>query len=166
MRAAPGLWRILPALALWLAAAGRPAAAPAQQPEVLELDAGGIPVLLERVPNGVVAAQVFIRGGAANLTPQNAGIERLLFEAAERGTEKYPKDLFHARLAGTGTTVSGNAGYDYSTFAMRTVRESWDEAWDLFTQALLKPALPPNEVVLAREQLLNAVRQRRDNPDA
>lgn len=149
--------------------AAPPPAAPlrGQAPRVEPFEAAGVPVLLKRVEtNQVVAAQLFIRGGAANLSPETAGIERFLFAAAERGTEKYPKDLWHARLAATGSAVSGSAGHDYSTFALRTVRDSWDEAWDLYTQALLHPTLPPEEVELVRGQLLNAVRQRKDNPDA
>lgn len=137
----------------------------AQEPEVVELDAGGVPVIVKRVPNGVVSAQVFLRGGSANLTPETAGIERLMLEAATRGTERFPKDVFNARLAATGTTIAGTAGHDYSTFALRTVRDSWDEAWDLFADALLRPALVPQEVELARGQILNDVRRRRDNPD-
>ncbi len=135
--------------------------------EVESFDVAGVPVLLKRVgTNQVVAAQLFIRGGAANLTPETAGIETFLFQASQRGTEKYPKDVYSARLAITGTSVAGTAGYDYSVFALQTVRDSWNEAWDLFTQSLLHPTLPTAEVELVRAQLLNAARQRRDNPDA
>jgi zinc protease len=150
------------AWAVVLAAA--PAAAAAQ--EVEELEAGGIPVVLKRIEaNEVIAVQLFLRGGAALLTPENAGIDRFLLSAALRGTEKYPKDVFHARLAATGTAIGATTAHDYSVFAMQTVVESWDEGWDLWTQALFHPTLPPQEVELVREQLLNAVRQRRDDPD-
>lgn len=132
-----------------------------------EFEASGVQVLLKRIEaNEVVSVQVFIRGGAASLTSEMAGIERFLLEAAQRGTEKYPKDSLSARLAATGTSLSGSAGYDYSVFAMQTVRDSWDDAWDLQAQVLLHPTLPPAEVELVRAQLVNAVRQRRDNPDA
>jgi zinc protease len=142
-------------------------AAGLQEIEVEEFEVAGIPVILKRIEtNQVVSVQLFLRGGAANLTPETAGIERFLFLASERGTEKYPKDAYHARLAATGSTVSGSAAYDYSVFALQTVRESWDEAWDLYTEALLHPTLPPEEVELVRAQLLNAVKQRKDNPDA
>ncbi|MBA2565081.1 MAG: insulinase family protein, partial [Gemmatimonadetes bacterium] len=137
------------------------------QARVEEFEVAGIPVLLRRIEaNEVIAVKLFIRGGTANLTPRTAGIERFLFAASERGTEKYAKDLWYARLASTGTRVAGAAGYDFSTFSMETVLGSWDEAWDLYTQALLRPTLPPSEVELVRGQILNSVRQRRDDPDA
>jgi zinc protease len=161
--------RALAALAAALAATAiLPArAALAQRPEVEAFEAGGIPVLLERIQtNRVVAAQLFIRGGAANVTPETAGIESLLFETSQRGTDKYSKDVYSARLAATGTSIEGTAGYDFSIYALQTVRDGWDEAWDLFTQSLLHPALAPSEVELVRARLLNAVRRRRDDPDA
>jgi zinc protease len=116
--------------------------------------------------NQAVAAQLFIRGGAAAVTPETAGIETFLFQASQRGTEKYPKDVYSARLAATGTSVAGTAGYDYSVYALQTVRDSWDAGWDLFSQSLLHPTLPAAELELVRAQLVNAARQRRDNPDA
>lgn len=141
-------------------------AGPRQETGVEAFEVAGVPVLLKRVEaNEVVSAQLFIRGGAATQSVETAGIDRFLFEASRRGTEKYPKDVFNARLAATGTSVDGSPGYDYSVFRLQTIRDSWEEAWDLFTQALLHPTLPPEEVELVRGQLLNSVRQRRDNPD-
>lgn len=164
---------VLLAVVVALLTAGASAAFPhpvlvqAEDQDVQEFEAAGLPVLLKRVTtNQVISVQLFIRGGAANLTPENAGIERFLFAVSTRGTEKYPKDLYNARLAATGTSVSGSAGYDYSVFALQTIRERWDEAWDLYTQALLQPTLPAAEVDLVRAQLLNSVKQRKDNPDA
>jgi zinc protease len=160
-------------LAAALAAPARPAAAgPGPQGagpdgQVESFEAAGVQVLLKRVQtNQVVAAQLFIKGGTANLTPETAGIENLLLQASQRGTRMYAKDAFNARLAATGTTLAGTAGYDYSVLALQTVRDSWDEAWGLFAEALLHPTLAPAEVELVRGQLVNAVRQRRDNPDA
>lgn len=158
--------RGLPALAAAavLAASLVPARAGAQ--DVEEFEADGIPVVLKRLEaNEVVAVQLFFRGGAALLTPENAGIDRFLLTANQRGTERYPKDVFHARLAATGTAIGATTAHDYSVFTMQTVVESWDEGWDLWTQALFHPTLPPAELELVREQLLNAVRQRRDDPD-
>jgi zinc protease len=127
----------------------------------------GIPVIFKPVTaNDVVAVRLYVRGGSGNLTPGNAGIEDFMLEAATRGTSKYDKDAFTARLVETGTKIHADAGYDFSTLALLSVKQHWNEAWDLFTQAALHPTFPAAEVELVRGQLLDAVRRIPDQPDS
>lgn len=132
-----------------------------------EFSAAGIPVIYERITgNEVVAVRLYLEGGSANLTPQMAGIENFMTSAATRGTEKYSRDAFAARLAATGTEITAEANPDYTVIALKAVGEHWDEAWDLFTEAVLRPAFPPEEVDLVRDQIVNQLKGRLDNPDA
>lgn len=150
---------ILAAIALAPALSGQ--AAPATRFSV-----SGIPVIYKPVrANDVVAVRLYIRGGSGNLTPANAGIEDFMLEAATHGTVRYDKDAFNAKLTETGTSITADAGYDFSTLAVQGVRQNWNEAWDLFTQAALHPTFPAAEVELVRGQLLDAVKRIPDDPD-
>lgn len=143
-----------------------PGATRAQQPAVTEFSAAGIRVIFKPVPaNDVIAVRLYLRGGSANLAPQRAGIEELAGQLATRGTEKYSRDAFAALAARTGTVIGASARHDYTVIALRAVRDFWNDAWDLFTQAALHPTFPDSEVALARDQLLNGLRQRPDDPD-
>lgn len=58
-------------------------ASPARAGNVEEFTVNGLQVLLKKnSANEVVVAQLYIRGGVLNLTPELAGIEPLLFDAA------------------------------------------------------------------------------------
>ena len=81
------------------------------------------------------------------------------------GTEKYTKDGFAARAARTGAEVGSETTHDYSVLTLRSVREYWDDSWDLFVQAALHPTFPDTELALVRAQILNDLRQRADEPD-
>lgn len=152
---------ILAAVCLTVAGAIR-----AQQPAVSEFTAGGVRVIFKPVPaNEIIAVRLYLRGGSANLTPQRAGIENFIGTLSTHGTEKYSKDEFAALAARTGTTVEASVTHDYSVISMQAVRDFWNDAWDLFTQAALHPTFPDSELALVREQLLNGLRQRPDNPD-
>jgi zinc protease len=132
-----------------------------------ESTAAGMPVIYERIAgNEVVAVRLYLKGGSANLTPSMAGIENFMTSAATRGTEKYSRDAFAARLAATGTEITAEANPDYTVISLKAVGEHWDEAWDLFTEAVLRPAFPPEEVDLVRDQIVNQLKGRLDNPDA
>jgi zinc protease len=155
---------------LWVFVAALPclaAVSPAQQAGgATKFQVSGIPVILKPVTaNDVVAVRLYIRGGSANLSPSNAGIENFMLETASHGTARYSKDAFNERLTETGTSISSDAGYDYSSMALQGVRQHWNEAWDLFTEAALKPTFPASEVELVRAQLVDALKRIPDDPD-
>lgn len=153
----------LAALALAVPAAGR-----AQQPaEVTEFTVAGIPVIYKPIrANDVIAVRLYIEGGSANLTAENAGIENLMTAAATHGTERYTRDAFAARSSATGTAIGATANPDYTFLSLQAVSEHWNEAWDLFEQAALHPTFPDEEVALVRDQVVNQLKGRLDNPDA
>jgi zinc protease len=127
----------------------------------------GIPVVFKPVrANDVVAVRLYLRGGSANLTPANAGIEALMLEAAQEGTTRYAKDVLNERLVETGTTISSEAGYDFSVLALRGVRQHWNEAWDLFSQVALHPTFPASDVEIVRARMLDQVKRIPDDPDS
>ena len=133
----------------------------AQQVAASRFQVSGIPVILKPVTaNDVIAVRLYIRGGSSNLSPSNAGIESFMLEAATHGTAKYSKDAFNERLTETGTSISSDAGYDYSSMSLQGVRQHWNEAWDLFTEAALKPSFPASEVELVRAQLVDALKRK------
>jgi zinc protease len=157
---------VLFALALAFPVLGR-AQDEARGPVVSEFSAAGIPVIYKPIEaNEVIAVRLYLRGGSANLTAETAGIENFMTAAATRGTEKYSRDEFAARSAATGTAIGGNANPDYTVITLQAVSEHWDEAWDLFTQAALHPTFPAEEVGLVRDQIVNQLKGRLDNPDA
>jgi zinc protease len=138
----------------------------AQTVSTSKFDVSGIPVIFKPVrANDVVAVRLYLRGGSANLTPANAGIEDLMLQSATHGTSKYDKDAFNAKLVETGTTISSSADYDFSTLSLQAVRQNFNEAWDLFTQAALHPTFPAAEVELVRGQLVDAAKRIPDDPD-
>ncbi|HEU4748126.1 MAG TPA: pitrilysin family protein [Gemmatimonadaceae bacterium] len=151
-----------------LAAAVIVASADAQQVAgTSKFSVSGIPVIFKPVrANDVVAVRAYLRGGSANLTRRTAGIEALMLEAAQQGTSKYGKDALNERLVETGTSISAEAGYDYSVLSVRGVRQHWDEAWDLFSQVALHPTFPASEVDLVRSRMLDQLKRIPDNPDS
>jgi zinc protease len=133
---------------------------------ISKFDVAGIPVIHKLVTaNDVVAVRLYLRGGAASLTPANAGIEAMMLETATHGTQKYSKDAFTALSTETGTNIGEETTMDFSVLTMQAVRENWSQAWDLFTEAALRPTFPTAEVELVRGQMVDAARRRADDPD-
>ena len=141
-----------------------PTAGPAP---AMEFTAAGIPIIFKPVEaNEVIAVRLYMRGGSGNLTPAQAGIDQLLGEVSTRGTEKFSREEFTNRLEAAGAEIASSADRDYAVWALQTVDAHWEEAWDLFTEAVLHPTIPADELELVRAQLLSGLNQRRDDPDA
>lgn len=136
------------------------------QAQGTKFEVAGIPVILKPVTaNEVIAVRMYLRGGAAAISPANAGIEALMLAAATHGTEKYNKDAFAEASTETGTNIGSQASLDYSVLTMQGVRQNWDRSWDLFTQAALHPTFPASEVQIVRGQMIDAAKRRADDPD-
>lgn len=143
------------------------APAGAQSGTVTKFTVAGIPVIFKPVrANDVVAVRMYLRGGSANLSANNAGVELMMLGLTTHGTQKYSKEAFASRVVETGTSIGSDGNYDYSVLTLQAVRQHWSTAWDLFTQAALKPTFPASELELAKGQTVNALKQLQDDPDS
>jgi predicted Zn-dependent peptidase len=136
-------------------------------PKIEDFTVAGIHVIHKPITaNDVIAVQLFVKGGAAAITPANAGIEQLIVDAAPLGTSKYTKEQFTAAATKNGAQVGGSADLEFTSMTLRAVRQNWDASWDLFAEAVAHPTFPESEVAVARGQLVNQVKQRTDDPDS
>jgi zinc protease len=114
----------------------------------------------------IVVANLYLLGGVRQITPDNAGIERLLLEASERGTRSYPKERLRRTMARLGTTIVTGTSTDWTSIGLRATRATLDSTWRIMASRITEPQLDSAEVEIIREQMLAAVRQRQDSPDA
>ena len=128
---------------------------------------GGVRIIHRLTPaNDVVAANVYLLGGVRQINDNNAGIEPLLLEASDRGTREYAGEKVRTMLSRLGSTIVVDPETDWTMFGLRATRDGFDSTWSVLASRLMHPTLDSGQVKLVREQLLAAVRQRGDNPDA
>jgi zinc protease len=130
-------------------------------------DVAGVRVIHRYVSaNEVVAANVYLLGGTRQLTQANAGIEALMLETSGYGTRRYPRDTLRRRMAALGSEIDVAASTDWTRIGLRATTSSFDSTWAILADRLVAPALDSSAFELVRAQLLAAVRQRGDDPDA
>ena len=126
----------------------------AQAALVSEFDINGLKVILKkRAAAPTVAVGLFIRGGAANLTEKNAGIEDLMLNSAIEAGKQFPRQAVRRELARTGGTIGAGASTDYSVVSFSSTRKSFDRIWEIFSDVVLNPAFAPADVERTRTQL-------------
>ncbi|HMC55299.1 MAG TPA: hypothetical protein VKH19_09025, partial [Gemmatimonadaceae bacterium] len=111
-----------------------------------KFDVDGVTVILRRnTANEVIAANLYLLGGARQLTPTNAGIEALLLLASERGTRKFPGATVRQRTATLGSTISIEANDDWSAIGLHAIRGTFDSTWAILADRVMAPTLSPGE---------------------
>ena len=130
-------------------------------------DVAGVRVIHRYVAaNEVVAANIYLLGGTRQLSQANAGIEALMLETSGYGTRRYPRDTLRRRMAALGSEIDVAASTDWTRIGLRATTGSLDSTWAILADRIVAPTLESSAFELVRAQLLAAVRQRRDDPDA
>ena len=133
---------------------------------VSEFDVNGLKVLLKRREGSLtVAAGLFIRGGAANITAQNAGIETLMLTVATEATTNFPRARMRTELSRMGTVIGSSSNNDYSVLSLATTRMHFERSWQIFTDVVLRPSFTKEDVSLDQERQVVSLSDDTDNPD-
>ena len=137
-----------------------------QAARVTEFDVNGLKVLLKRRVNSpTVAAGLFIRGGARNITAQNAGIENFMLEVATEGSKNFPRETLRRELARTGSDVGSAASNDYSVISLGSTRRNFDRSWDIFADIALNPTFAAENIEQARQAITTGLREQETSND-
>lgn len=130
-------------------------------------DVSGVHVILrQNSANNVVAANLYLLGGARQVSDANAGIEPILLDVSERGTRQYPKNTLRRAMAKLGSEIVVAPSADWTMFGIRSSTEVFDSTWAIFADRVMHPTLARSEIDVVKAQYLSGIRQRRDDPDA
>jgi zinc protease len=132
----------------------------------VRFDVDGVRVIHRQTNNNLVVANLYLLGGVQLATPRTAGLETMLLEVSERGTERYPSDQLRRAMARTGSEIGVMAHPDWTIFGLRTTTDQLDSTWSIYTDRLLRPSLAAADIEFIREIRAAGLDQRVDSPDA
>src|SRR5690349_6720873 len=122
---------------------------------------GGLRVILR--PNyatDVVAVNLYLLGGARQLTPATQGIELLLLETADYGSAHYPGDSARTAWGRTGCREVLQPEADWTLYGFRGIKQEFDSSWNVFADRLMHPTLASSDVQLVRARMMADLRRR------
>ncbi len=131
-----------------------------------ELNIDGIKVILKTTPKEVISVRMFVEGGTANYDDKQQGIENLTLNLMmDGGTKNLSKLDFKTELEKIGTSFSASTNLDYGFVSMTCIRAFWEKSWNLFTDAVMHPALSQEEFTLLQQQLVANAKSSESDPD-
>jgi zinc protease len=134
---------------------------------VTEFEVNGLKVLVkQREGSQSVVAGLFLRGGARNVSAENAGVEALMLDVATEASQKFPLAVMRRELARTGTGLSYGINYDYSVFTLGSTRRYFDRSWEIFIDSVLNPSFKQEDFERVKSRTLIALSDNEDTPDS
>lgn len=166
----PGVARGQQAAATGQSSAGQTAAARAASDAlrlVTEFEVNGLKVLVKRRENSqTVVAGLFMRGGASNVTANNAGVEALMLDVATEASAGFPRERMRRELSRIGTGISYGLNYDYSVLTLGSTRRHFDRSWEIFADAALRPSFAADDFARVKNRILVGLSDNQDVPDS
>ena len=132
----------------------------------VRFEVDGVRVIHRQTNNNLVVANLYLLGGLQLATARTAGMETMLLEVSERGTQRYPGDQLRRAMARTGSEIGVIAHPDWTVFGLRTTTEQLDSTWSIYTDRLMRPSLAAADIEFVREIRASGLDQRVDSPDA
>ncbi len=134
---------------------------------VTEFDINGLKVLVKRREGSqTVVAGLFLRGGARNVSAQNAGVEPLMLDLLSESSRNFPRQRMRAELARLGTGISYGINYDYSALTLGSTRANFDRSWEIFTDVALRPTLAPDDFERVKNRFVVGLSNNLDAPES
>jgi len=149
-------------LALAVGASTLTAQAPG--PEVYDVE--GVRVVQSVQPEReLVAARLYLLGGARQLTERTAGAELLVLRASARGTDRFPGTSVRDAQVATGSRYTVSTTADWSVIGFTALAEQFGPSWEILMERVIHPTLDSAAVEVVRNQELTSFRAGTENPD-
>lgn len=116
----------------------------------------------EGMPQLVV--RILLRAGSVFDPPALPGLASLCGSLLTEGTASFSPDALNARLDFLGAAFNANVGHDFVEVEALLLRETLVEGLSLLAEVVARPAFPETEVERVREEALDALVARLDEP--
>lgn len=137
------------------------------QNNTVEFTVNGLKVILRQTQKETLVMNMFFRGGSANYSTTDAGIESLALSGIiECGTGKYSANDFNDQTDEYGLHLAGEAYNDYGVVKLGCISKYKDEAWKLFSSAIMSPLFETQKFDLLKEQKINELKMEVSDPDS
>jgi len=135
-------------------------------PERVRLANGLTAVLQPHDAAEVAAVQLWVRAGARDETPEEAGLSHFIEHLLFKGTPSRGPGVIDQTISGLGGEMNAATSQDWTYFHVVLPAARLDTALDILADAAQHAAFDPVEVERERHVVLEEIRRAEDTPSA
>lgn len=113
-----------------------------------------------------MAAQVWIRAGASQETPETSGAAHFLEHMIFKGTAKRDGVAIARFVESRGGIINASTSHDFTNFYIVLPKEYISSGLEILAETLSSAIFPPNELERERRVVLEEIKRRNDNPSS
>ncbi|HVA69328.1 MAG TPA: pitrilysin family protein [Candidatus Binataceae bacterium] len=142
-------------------------AAPSRALEIkrMTLSNGAILLVSEQHQLPMVTIQIAFDAGARRDPQGKAGLASLTADCLTQGTTQLTAEQFSQQVDFMGSSVSVDAGRDYSQAGLTSLTKYEDKTLDLLAAALEHPGLRDTDIIHKRDESVADIRAAQEDPD-
>ena len=127
----------------------------------------GLEVLVVRQTElPVVSMNLVVKSGATADPSGKSGLSSMTSSLLRDGTKTRTAIDIANQVQAIGARLGTGSGWDSSSVSMQTLTKNFDRALDIFSDVVVNPIFPNEEVETFKRRTLVALLQQRDNPNA
>jgi zinc protease len=125
----------------------------------------GLTVLhVERHNLPLVMVTLLVKSGSVNEPAEKAGLANLTASLLTEGTKKRTSIKISEEVEFIGAELGASAGADYCTVALAVLKKDINKGFELFSDVLLNPTFPEDEIQRKKQLIKGSLRQREERP--
>jgi zinc protease len=114
-------------------------------PNVKSLPNGLRTVVIEDHASPVVSLQIWVRCGGVNEAGPTSGVSHFLEHMIFKGTDKISANEISKIVESNGGSINAATGGETTHYYIDMPSNKWEQAFDVLSQSVLRPAFPPAE---------------------
>lgn len=129
-----------------------------------KLDNGITLLVKENHAVPIFAARAVFLGGVRFENEKNNGISNLLSDMFTRGTTKRTAEDIAVEVESLAAEIDGFSGKNSIGVAVESLSKNFDKTIDIFSDVIINPTFPEDEIDRAKREILASINRQGDNP--
>jgi len=129
-----------------------------------ELENGITLLVKENHATPIFAARAVFLGGVRFENEKNNGISNFLSDMFTRGTDSRTAEDIAVEIESIAAEIDGFSGRNSIGVAIESLSKNFDKTIDIFSDVILNPSFPEEEIERARREILANINRQGDNP--
>ncbi|MDR1195343.1 MAG: insulinase family protein [Endomicrobium sp.] len=127
----------------------------------------GLTSILRSDKNSLAASvAVYVRTGAVNEKPHQAGLSHFLEHLMFKGSKNYPGDALSRRVENMGGYINAATSSEYTMYYVDVQRDGVEDAVKMLADTMQNPLFPEDEVNRERKVVIEEIQRYSDRPFA
>ena len=112
----------------------------------------------------IVMISMIVKAGLLDEPKEKAGLANLTADLLDEGTKSRKSSEISEEIEFIGAGLGASAGSDYTTITLSVLKKDIEKGFELFSDILLNPVFPKEELDRKRELIKGSLKQREEDP--